>query len=202
MRKNIVRQFKQPSGVLGQLAGLIMANRPSNIERNNWMLELLSLRADDRLLEIGFGPGIAIKEAAQKITKGLIVGLDHSDVMLQQAKKRNSTAIADGRVELYLGSLENLPPYERPFNKICSANVVQFWKDPVADFRKLRAMLTEGGVIVTTYMPRHKNPTNAAARDKANEIVATLKKSGFTNITVHEKFMQPVSAISVVAIND
>lgn len=202
LRQNIVSQFKRPRGTLGQLAGLIMANRPSNIERNQWTVDLLSLQADDRLLEIGFGPGLAIEQASRVVTDGLVVGIDHSEVMLQQARKRNAIGIANGLVELYLGSLENLPSYEKPFTKICSANVVQFWKDPVADFSKLRSMLAKGGVIASTYMPRQKNATAADARNKAGDIVANLKAAGFSNIRVEEKPMKPVAAISVVAIND
>lgn len=202
LRQNIVSQFKRPRGTLGQLAGLIMANRPSNIERNQWTVDLLALQADDRLLEIGFGPGLAIEQASRVVTDGLVVGIDHSEVMLQQARKRNAIGIANGLVELYLGSLENLPSYEKPFTKICSANVVQFWKDPVADFSKLRSMLAKGGVIASTYMPRQKNATAADARNKAGDIVANLKAAGFSNIRVEEKLMKPVSAISVVAIND
>lgn len=202
LRQNIVSQFKRPRGTLGQLAGLIMANRPSNIERNQWTVDLLALQADDRLLEIGFGPGLAIEQASRVVSDGLVVGIDHSKVMLQQARKRNAIGIANGLVELYLGSLENLPSYEKPFTKICSANVVQFWKDPVADFSKLRSMLAKGGVIASTYMPRQKNATAADARNKAGDIVANLKAAGFSNIRVEEKLMKPVSAISVVAIND
>ena len=202
LRQNIVSQFKRPEGTIGQLAGFIMANRPSNIERNQWTVDLLSLGADDRLLEIGFGPGLAIEQASQIITDGLIVGIDHSEVMLRQAKKRNAIAIENGLVELYQGSLENLSPYEKPFTKICSANVVQFWKDPVAEFSKLRSMLATGGAIASTYMPRHKNASNADGLNKANEIIANLEAAGFSNIRVEEKPMKPVSAISVLAIND
>ena len=40
LKHNIVAQFERPHGTLGQLAGLIMAKRPSNIEPNEWTLEL------------------------------------------------------------------------------------------------------------------------------------------------------------------
>jgi hypothetical protein len=59
----IVSQFRQPHGFLGQIAGLIIANRPSNLERNNWTVDLLDLKPTDNVLEIGFGPGIALKRS-------------------------------------------------------------------------------------------------------------------------------------------
>jgi len=202
LRQRIVKQFKQPQGALGMMAGHIMARRPSNIERNHWTLQLLDLQPDDRLLEIGFGPGIAIAEAARQLTDGLIVGIDHSDVMLKQASTRNGEAIANGRVELHVGTLEDLPPYPQRFTKMCSANVIQFWQEPAADFTKLRSILAGGGVIATTYMPRHSHATSADALNKANEIVKHLKSAGFGNIRIEEKPLKPISAISVVAVNE
>jgi len=202
LRQSIVKQFKQPHGALGAVAGHIMACRPSNVERNHWTLQLLDLQPDDRLLEVGFGPGIAIEEAARFITNGQIVGIDHSDVMLKQASKRNAQAIARGQVELHVGTIKDLPPYSQPFTKMCSANVVQFWQDPTADFAKLRSILVEGGVIATTYMPRHSHATTADALSKANEIVEHLKSAGFVNIRIEENPFKPISAISVVAVNE
>jgi hypothetical protein len=73
LTKEIIGQFKKPHGMLGVLAGAIMANRHSNIERNEWTLEQLTLKPSDRLLEIGFGPGIAIEKAARVITSGVIM---------------------------------------------------------------------------------------------------------------------------------
>jgi ubiquinone/menaquinone biosynthesis C-methylase UbiE len=167
LRTNIVAQFGQPHGMLGLLAGLIMANRSSNIERNEWTLDLLALKPTDRLLEVGFGPGIAIEKASQIITKGLIVGVDHSATMMRQASKRNAAAIERETVKLYLGTIEALPAFDKPFDKICSANVVQFWHDPVVIFKKLRSFLAPGGIISTTYMPRHSGATNADTHEKA-----------------------------------
>ena len=202
IRRNIVSQFKDPHGLFGMIAGFIMANRPSNIERNIWTLDLLALEPGDRLLEVGFGPGIAIEAASKVITEGFIVGIDHSEVMLEQSRQRNSQAIKQGAVSLFLGTVETLPRFDQPFTKICSANVVQFWSEPVNVFKKLKAMLASGGVIATTYMPRQSGATNRDAYKKANEVMRQLEAAGFTSIQVEEKPMKPVSAISVVAFNE
>lgn len=202
LRQNIVGQFKNPHGTLGRLAGFIMANRQSNVERNEWTIDLLSLQPTDHLLELGYGPGIAIEKASQIITEGLIVGADHSQTMLKQASKRNAKAIQQGLVKLYACSADALPSFDKPFDKICSANVVQFWPDPVAQFKALRSILAPGGVIATTFMPRNRNATAADAFKKADAIVAQLEQAGFTSIHVEEKPLLPVPAISVVAKKD
>jgi len=200
VKQHIVSQFKQPHGCIGQLAGFIMANRHSNIERNEWTLELLDLKSTDRVLEIGFGPGIAIERVSQIVKDGVIVGVDHSETMLHQAKKRNANAIRRGLVKLHLGSVETLPVfYEQPFNKIYSANVVQFCDNIEKYFAFLHDLLSPDGKIATTYMPRHSGATNADAHKKANEIVESLKDLGFKNIQVMEKPLKPVSVICVLA---
>jgi len=60
----LVQQFGKPSGFLGVLAGIIMLVRPSNRLRNLRTLELLDVRPEDRVLEVGFGPGLAVARAA------------------------------------------------------------------------------------------------------------------------------------------
>jgi ubiquinone/menaquinone biosynthesis C-methylase UbiE len=83
-----------------------MANRSSTVERNDWAVSLLKLQPTDRVLEIGFGPGVAIQKMSEFVKEGLIWGIDHSEVMLRQASKRNKEAISADRVRLLLGSLE------------------------------------------------------------------------------------------------
>jgi SAM-dependent methyltransferase len=109
----VYRQFHHPKGVLGRLAGWIIANRPSNIERSRWTVNLLNLQPTDHVLEIGFGPGLAIQQVARLVPTGHVVGIDHSALMVQQAGRRNQAAIEARLVDLKLGSLEMLPPSAR-----------------------------------------------------------------------------------------
>jgi ubiquinone/menaquinone biosynthesis C-methylase UbiE len=87
-------QFGRPIGFPGRIAGWVMAHRSSNRRRNAWAVSLLDVQRDDRVLEIGFGPGLAIRELARLASDGYVCGLDHSEVMLRQAAMRN----ADGSI--------------------------------------------------------------------------------------------------------
>ena len=141
LRKTIVGQFKNPHGWLGSIAGWIMANRRSNRQRNLWTVDLLQLKPDDRIIEIGCGPGLALEACLAQAAAGEVVGLDHSRTMLDQARVRNAGASRDGRLQLRLESLDELPPGLGPFDKLYSANVVQFLPDRAAAFRKIHALL-------------------------------------------------------------
>jgi cyclopropane fatty-acyl-phospholipid synthase-like methyltransferase len=175
-----------------------MANRPSNRARNLWTVEQLGVAADDRVLEIGCGPGLALAAAAAKATRGKIIGLDHSETMINQARRRNRKAIDDGRMELVVGGLERFPELAGAFDKVYSVNVVQFLRDRAAVFGALYSVLRPGGVIATTYMPRHKHATRSDARKIADEVSLYMQAAGFAAIRVEELPLKPVPAVCVI----
>ena len=198
LRKTIVGQFKNPHGWLGSIAGWIMANRRSNRQRNLWTVDLLQLKPDDRIIEIGCGPGLALEACLAQAAAGEVVGLDHSRTMLDQARVRNAGASSDGRLQLRLESLDELPPGFGPFDKLYSANVVQFLPDRAAAFRKIHALLKPNGIAATTYMPRSKNPSRAEALAMADEIEGHMKVAGFVGIRIEELPLRPVPAVCII----
>src|SRR5262245_10752557 len=127
MMTHLYRQFEHPHGALGALAGFVMSHRPSNRERNRWTVELIAPKADARVLEIGCGPGLALDAMSSRLSGGLIVGLDHSPLMLAQAARRNAKAIEAGRLQLHLGGLESLAALSSGFDVVYSINVAMFW---------------------------------------------------------------------------
>ncbi len=190
-------QFEKPYGILGRLIGHIMATRRSNIERSDWTLSLLKIKPTDRILEIGFGPGIAIGKAAKIAAE--VVGIDHSIVMLNQATRRNKELIRKEKLKLFLGSAGELDNTLGLFDKIYSVNVVQFWESPGSIFGRLRSLLKSGGEVVTAYLPRYPGATDEDAFAKGNEIAESLRQAGLKNIQIERKMMKPVAVVAVVA---
>jgi len=192
----IVGQFRRPHGILGHVAGWIMAARASNRRRSLWTVDRLGITPGDRVLEIGCGPGVALAAAAA-LGAGTVVGLDHSPVMLAHAARRNRRAIAEGQVTLSLGGLDDLPKLGGPFDAIFSVNVVQFVGDRAAFCRALAAALRPGGLAATTYQPRHRRPTRADALAMSKEIAAHMAAAGFVEIEIEELPLRPAPAICV-----
>src|SRR5262249_61218485 len=92
--------------------------------------ELLNIQPSDRVLEVGFGPGVGIQLLAEKATAGEVAGIDCSEEMVEQATARNAAAVECGRVELQLGSVERLPFANETFDKALAINSMQIWLDP------------------------------------------------------------------------
>jgi len=198
LRATIVGQFRKPHGVLGGVAGWIMAHRPSNRARNLWTVDLLDIQPSDRVVDIGCGPGIALEASLAKISAGSALGLDHSATMIAQTGARNAAARDDGRLELRQATLDDAGLADQSFDKIWSANVVQFLPDQTAAFGKILAALKPGGVSATTYMPRNKNARRADAVAMAEKVAGHMQAAGFVDIRTEELVMDPVPAFCVL----
>ena len=184
-------QFGRPRGPAGRIAGWIMAHRSSNRRRNVWAVSLLDVQRDDRVLEIGFGPGIAIGELSRMATDGYVCGLDHSALMLRQAAKRNAEGIRRGRVDLRLGSVEKPPAFEAPFDKILAVNAIQFWDQPVEQLAELLRLLRAGGRIAIAFQPRGPGATDEAAAARGRAIAAALGDAGFSEVRLETLKLRP-----------
>jgi len=136
-------------GPLGHLLTLRMAR--ANAPLNTWTLDLLDLRPTDRVLEIGCGPGHAIRQAARLASEGHVAGLDHSPAMLRQAQTRNAAAIREERVDLRLFDVSQPLPYnDGAFDKIYAVQMLYFLPGPLPVLRDLRRVLAPGGLLAMT----------------------------------------------------
>ncbi len=199
MRDRVVAQFRRPSGWAGRVVGWVMARRPSNRQRNRWTVDLLGLRPTDRVLEIGFGPGLALERAAGRVTQGEIVGIDHSQTMLAQASSRNAREIRDGRMRLMIGAAEELDAARLGrFDAIYSINVSMFWRDPAAVFAKLHELLAPGGVLATTHQPRQAKARPEDADAMAERLSAWLKAASFERVRTERLALEPIPAVCVL----
>ena len=194
----VSRQFGRPTGLLGRVAGWIMDTRPSNRERNRRTVELLGIGPEDAVLEIGFGPGLALADLAARAPRGRIVGIDHSPLMVAKASRRNAAAIAAGRMTLHSLPAEPFPALGGGFHKALAVNVVLFWKEPVATMRRIREQLRPGGVLALTLQPRQRGATDADARRWADTLAAQLAEAGYTSVRVEMMPLAPVSAACVI----
>ncbi len=171
----------------------------STRQRNAWTVSLLDIGRDDRILEVGCGPGALIQALSARATEGLVVGVDLSPIMLQQAARRNAEAIREGRVRLQLGSALALPFEDALFDKALSANSLPFWPDQEAGVKEMRRVLKPGGVIAIILQPRWAR-TESEVKQIGAGLLALLSKVGFQQSRLEFKPMKPIASVCALGI--
>ena len=169
-RAILLRMFGRPRGVLGRLGGTIMAWM--NKDCGLWLAALLEIGPNERVLEVGFGPGVVIQFLSTRTPAGYIAGIDPSPAMLGQARTRNSNGIKSDRVDLRLGSVERLPFDDDTFDKTLTINSTQVWPDPVAGLREIRRVMKTDGRIALGFTPY--------SGQSQTGLTETLTEAGFT----------------------
>src|ERR1700683_3495423 len=168
--RDAVGQGHHPRGAAGSVTGWMFAHRPSNRQRNSWVVSLLAVRPADRVLEIGFGPGLAVADLV-RAGAGHVYGIDHSGVMLRQAARRTAAAIRAGRVTLINASVDQLPAaLDGPFDAILAVNSLGFWPAPAGRLAALRRRLAPGGRMAIASQPRCPGATTGTSRSAADEV--------------------------------
>src|SRR5262245_5376053 len=131
--------FAHPRGLLGRLAGRIMA--VENRRRNAWAVSCLGVEPGDRVLEIGFGPGTTLARLDELVGDGRVAGVDASPEMAAQARRRNAAGVRDGRIDLRLASAAALPFADGVFDRALAVNSLHNLPDPAAHLVEVRRVL-------------------------------------------------------------
>ena len=139
------RQLRCPQGWVGGLVGRAMelANRGPYAET----IARLEIAQDNRILELGFGPGCGLARLAELAPRGGVVGIDASPAMLRRAARRNAAAISAGRVRLLSGDFSALPLSGGAFDRVLAVNVVYFWERPEEVMGEIVRVTRPGGRI-------------------------------------------------------
>ena len=172
-------QAGMPRGLIGRILGFIMSWH--NAPDYKYTLELLNPGRDERILEVGFGPGASVEFLAKTHPSVQIAGIDHSEEMLRMASVRNRDVIQAGRMDLRVGSVANLPYDTSHFDKAFSINCIYFWENPVQGLIELNRVLKPGGTLAVTVRDKKRKAYQAFRPEK---LAKMFREAGFTKIQV------------------
>lgn len=148
------------------------------------ILDALALGPGDRLLEIGCGGGLLLRDATA--TGASVTGIDHSADMVRLAAERAP------RATVLEASAERLPFADASFTAVAMSVVFMFLADPVAVLSECRRVLAPGGrVAIYTTAPELRG-TPAAPEPLAShahfhsdeDLVAIARRAAFEDARV------------------
>jgi SAM-dependent methyltransferase len=188
----LAQQFGHPRGLLGAVVGRGMAR--GNADLSRWVVQQAKDRSDGavrRVAELGPGPGVGLQALLAQFDEAHVWGVDLSSVMLAQARKRNQSAVATGRLTLLEGDTSELRASE-PADLVMANHVVYFWRDPVAEMSRIRGCLRAGGLLALGYQLKHDMPVVARKRfppaghqlyETVDELTDLVTTAGFTSVS-------------------
>ncbi|KIL52085.1 class I SAM-dependent methyltransferase [Jeotgalibacillus soli] len=196
MKVPFFHQFSRPKGILGRFAGAIMSleNRKLNV----WTIGCLDLVANDRVLEIGYGPGFAMKRMLEGHKNLYVDGIDSSEVMFNQAANRIKPFIQSGRARVIQGKVEHLYLPLSHYDKILSVNNYTIWGNRKHALSCLYGALKEGGRIAITIQPREDTASPTMTKMMASDLYHSLEEAGFTRVSISYRRIFPELAVCAV----
>lgn len=140
-----------------------------------WAVEMLDVKPDDRILEIGCGHGVAVALICEKLSSGTITAIDRSAKAIETARARNGRCVASGRASFHTVALADASFAGEAFNKIFAVNVNVFWLKPARELIALKHLLAPDGALYLFY----ETPAPGKTAEVAEKARFNLEKGGF-----------------------
>ena len=136
------------------------------------------------ILDIGCGGGKFLKYLSAKNSTYRLFGLDHSEEMVSLSQKINQETIKQNRMEIFLGSVINIPVNNDLIDMVTAFETVQFWPDIERSFTEIARVLKKGGVFtIINWYPREGSKWWKIAKLKSEkEYIMQFENSGFEKV--------------------
>ena len=120
-------------------------------ERLRAVVEQLQIGANDRVLEIGCGHGVAASFVCELLEGGHLTAIDRSPKMIEAAGRRNAVYVEAGKAEFLVAALEDLDLGDRRCDKVFAVRVGLFHRDPERARRLAERWLAPGGTLLAAF---------------------------------------------------
>ena len=146
IRQTLASQASDPHGPLGWIAAWIM---PLQSDAHCGDLAgLLALRPEDEVLDVACGAGVFLQKRASHVRHA--AGIDHSEIQIRMARKRNRDGIVAGTVEIVWGDSAALPWKDDRFSAV-ACNCLSCLSQPQPSLQEMHRVLRPGGRVALSF---------------------------------------------------
>lgn len=169
------------AGVTGLLFGLVFL--AIGRAKARLAVEIASVTASDRVVDIGCGPGTAVRTAAGRGARA--TGIDPSSAMLRVAR---AFTRGSARVDWAKGTAESLPVPTGGATVVWSLATVHHWKDVTKGLAEAHRVLAPGGRVLAIERQSPPDATGLASHgwteQQAESFAAQCRTAGFDDVRV------------------
>jgi ubiquinone/menaquinone biosynthesis C-methylase UbiE len=163
-------------------------------QATDWTLRQLNIQPYQHLLEVGYGSGRLLAEAARMLKIGFLAGIESSVPLYQQAYRRNKSFIRQQLVQLHLGELYELSYPAHYFHTVYSFGAHSFWKDAGLECLRLAALLkTNGRLVLLSRYRKDQEALNAA-----EHLQESFYTTGLKNIYTEHRELASGNCLAVI----
>ena len=185
------KQARKPSGIFGCIVMSMVFDR-GNAFLNDFVYDLMSIQANDHVIEIGSGTGKFIKKMAKNIDNGFIEGVDFSNTMVSIAQRKNKNNIANGKVKIVEGNFDEMKYEKESYSKACSVNTLYFWNRPEYTVKKIAEILMPRGKLYLAF----EDIEQLKKRNLNQKIFHLYTKDEVQNLLFNTALFKKVSTVS------
>lgn len=154
-----------------------------NPRSNRRIAEVAELAPDSVVLDVGCGPGAAVRAAATTVARA--VGVDRSDAMIAIARRRSTEW---DNVEYVVAGAEELPFADASFDRVWTIHAFHHWEDRDAGIGECFRVLRPGGRLMI--IESETKGGHGLSRDAADSLATDLVDRGFAEAVVSKPHRQ------------
>jgi len=168
--------------------------RGRGMERSHWhttrqLIDSMHIQHHDNVMDLGCGVGWATRVLAERASRGLVVGLDLSDLMIEQAisEYRNPP-----NTLFLVADASRIPCPEQSFAALLSVEAIYFYPDLENSFHEVHRILKPGGKAHFLLNYYKENPYGHAWGKyidiplhllSAHDYLGMLERAGFAKLS-------------------
>lgn len=161
---------------------------------SDWAMDLLQLKDERVVLDMGCGGGRNIRKMGEKLPDAIIYGIDYSPACIEKSRLTNRKAVHEGRAIFTEGQVQNLPYDDGMFDLVTAFETVYFWPEIAECFRGVNRVLRRGGRFMVVC--EVNDPLQGAKWEKmvggmttytTRQIEQAMLRADFTDVESHER---------------
>lgn len=183
---------RKPNGIGGRLMVNMMNVGHRSLAK--WGMKFLDIAPDAKVLDCGCGGGANIKALLKKCPRGIVKGVDYSDVSVEKTRNVNWRAMQKGRCFIWKGSVSKMIFADEWFDTATAFETVYFWPEPAKCFKEVNRVLKPNGVFMicnecsgdTDKGDKWTQKIKGMTIYRDVELKELLEQAGFCDVQIHK----------------